>query len=145
MRLSAAQARALGLTVPKSARRTPRGDPLRDTLLAQLDHAGLPTPRVEILAGEIGISERRWRYDLGWRGLNLTRFDGRDVVRWLLVEIQGGLWVRGAHARAGGIERDIEKLNAAQLAGHVCLQVSASHVQSGLALLWIEKAMRLRA
>ena len=49
--------------------------------------------------------KRKWRLDFAWP---------RSMVA---VEIQGGVWSKGAHTRGGGYERDCEKLNEAQALG----------------------------
>lgn len=53
---------------------------------------------------------RRWRLDYAWPAYKVA------------VEVQGGIWVRGKHGRGSGIEKDQEKLNAAQVAGWIVLQ-----------------------
>jgi hypothetical protein len=58
------------------------------------------------------------------------------------LEIEGGIWSRGAHARPAGITRDIEKANMAALAGITLLRATAEHVRSGQALAWVECALR---
>lgn len=65
--------------------------------------------------------ERRWRFDFCWIG---------DSVA---LEIEGGVFgytdplrgqqAKGAHSSAEGILRDIDKYNAAQLAGWMVLRV----------------------
>ena len=42
----------------------------------------------------------------------------------ILVEVQGGIYTRGAHSRGVGLERDYEKLNLAQLNGFRVFQFS---------------------
>jgi hypothetical protein len=37
--------------------------------------------------------------------------------RKLAIEVQGGIWTGGAHARGAGIERDMEKHNLCVIAG----------------------------
>lgn len=75
------------------------------------------------------ISDRRYAWDFAWP-------DKR-----LLVEVQGGLWVRGAHSRPLGIQRDMDKLNIATLAGWRVLQVSAADIKSGAAVQCIGQAL----
>lgn len=48
---------------------------------------------------------RRWRMDFAW------------PAHQVAVELQGGLWTHGAHTRPAGVQRDMEKHNAATLAG----------------------------
>jgi very-short-patch-repair endonuclease len=87
----------------------------------------LPEPESEYaFATAIG---RRWRFDFAWP---------QDKVA---VEVMGGLWNGGKHARGKGIERDYEKLNAAQLMGWLVLHVSPGHINSGQAVRWIAEAL----
>ena len=63
-----------------------------------------------------------WRFDFCWPGIGLA------------VEIQGLTKRGGAHQRIEQIERDYEKINAAQLLGWVVLQFSQAQVKSGEAI-----------
>jgi hypothetical protein len=61
----------------------------------------------------------------------------------VVLEVEGGIWTGGAHARGSGITRDILKGNRAALAGMLYLRATAAHVKSGQALAWVEQALRL--
>lgn len=65
---------------------------------------------------------RRWRAD----------FAVPD--RRLLIEVQGGHWVSGRHNRGSGYAADLERQNAAQLAGWIVLQYTTDMVKSGEAI-----------
>lgn len=52
---------------------------------------------------EAGLQD--WRFDFGWPGQKVA------------VEIEGGIWVRGAHVRGRHFESDARKYNAAQTVG----------------------------
>ena len=65
---------------------------------------------------------RRWRAD----------FAVPD--RRLLIEVQGGHWVDGRHNRGDGYAKDLERQNAAQLAGWMVLQYTTDQVVSGEAI-----------
>lgn len=73
---------------------------------------------------------RKWRFDFAWPS------------RKLAVEVQGGIWIGGKHSRGAGIEKDAEKLNEAQLLGWVVLLVTPAHIRTGMAVQWIERALR---
>jgi len=60
------------------------------------------------------------------------------------VEVQGGIWARGAHTRGAGYMRDCSKLNDAQLQGWLLLWVTANHINSGKALVWLRRALTER-
>lgn len=85
--------------------------------------------------------QRQWRpfSDIGYR------FD----FAWplchpcVVLEVEGGIWTAGAHARGSGITRDIDKGNRAALAGMVLIRASADHVKSGQALRWVEQALAM--
>lgn len=49
--------------------------------------------------------KRQYRYDFAWKN------------KKLLLEVQGGIYTKGAHARAGGIIRDNRKANYAAAQG----------------------------
>jgi very-short-patch-repair endonuclease len=76
-------------------------------------------------------STRKWRFDFAWQSVRLA------------VEVQGGIWLgsRGSHTSAKGRERDCEKNNEAALDGWRVLQVTSTHIKSGEAVAWIERAL----
>lgn len=110
-------------------------DPNRDPhliLLNRIERAGLPAPTCEVRA----VPNRRYRWDCGWQ---LTR------DRWLLVEVQGGIYVGGHHTRGRGYEDDAEKRATATMLGHVCLDVTPGQVRSGQAVEWIRHLLERAA
>lgn len=73
--------------------------------------------------------DRKWRFDFAWPDKKLA------------VEINGGQWQQGRHTRAGkGYENDLEKMNAAQLAGYTVLQFTPDMInrdpQGCMLLVW---------
>lgn len=60
----------------------------------------------------------------------------------VLIEVQGGIWVKGGHSTGTGITRDAEKNNLAVLAGYRTLIVTSEHIKSGQALKWIQEAVQ---
>ena len=99
---------------------------LENIFAAQLDAVGLDGYVREYQA----IPGRRYRFDFCW------------VKERLAVEIQGGTYSRGAHARPLGIKRDYEKGNLAVQFGWRVLQFDADMVKSGQALEFTEKMLR---
>ncbi len=99
---------------------------LEDIFAAQLDAVGLDGYAREYQA----IPGRRYRFDFCW------------VKERLAVEIQGGTYSRGAHARPLGIKRDYEKGNLAVQFGWRVLQFDADMVKSGQALEFTERMLR---
>jgi very-short-patch-repair endonuclease len=64
---------------------------------------------------------KKWQFDFAWPD-------------WMVaVEIEGGVWSGGRHVRGQGFEADIEKYNAATLAGWRLYRFSGSMVKSGVA------------
>lgn len=63
----------------------------------------------ESLGGPVLEKEYRFHPDRRWRS-DYAHPDSR-----VLIEIEGGTWVRGRHVRAQGYRNDCEKYNAAAL------------------------------
>jgi very-short-patch-repair endonuclease len=98
-----------------------------DELMLQMRAAKLPTPIRECRISE----ERRWRCDFVWPTLGL------------IVEVEGGVFSGGRHTRGLGFTKDCEKYNFATLAGYSVLRVTPEHIKTGIALEWVEKAIKL--
>jgi len=64
---------------------------------------------------------RRWRFDYAW------------IAHLLALEVEGGIWTRGRHTRGAGYQKDIEKYNAAALAGWRVLRISREDWNKGRA------------
>jgi hypothetical protein len=62
---------------------------------------------------------RKWRFDLAWPSDKIA------------VEVQGGLFSRGAHVQGMWLRREYEKLNAANLRGWCVLQILPEQIQDG--------------
>lgn len=98
---------------------------LEDTLVWQVKIAGLHAPIRQFRFAP----PRRWMFDLAW------------PERQLAVEVEGGTWIAGRHARGSGMEKDMEKYNTAVLRGWRVLRVNNHHVDDGRALAWITEAL----
>ena len=94
-------------------------------LATQLVGSGYPEPEPEYQFAR----PRRWRFDLAWPELMLA------------FEKEGGVYARGRHTRGKGFEDDIEKYNAAELAGWTLIRASTGQISSGLAYNWLSKAL----
>lgn len=77
-------------------------------LLERLAAAGLPAPVREYQF----VADRRWRFDLAW------------PERRLAVELEGGIWIRGAHTRGRGYEKDMAKYNRAAVLGWTLIRMT---------------------
>ena len=99
---------------------------LENLFAFQLDSAGLTGYVREYQA----IPGRRFRFDFAWK------------KEWLLVEINGGTYSKGAHSTGTGINRDYEKNNLAVLNGWRVLSFDTKQVKSGAALEVVEQFLR---
>lgn len=96
-----------------------------DTLTLHCRGLNLPEPTCEFRF----LPPRRWRFDYAW------------PLEWLAVEVEGGIWKQGRHTRGKGYVGDMEKYNAAMLAGWRVLRVTPSQVQDGTAVKLVELAI----
>lgn len=60
----------------------------------------------------------------------------------LLVEVQGGIWRKGAHSSGVGVTRDCEKAAYAAMHGWRTFGVTAAQIDSGEAVQWINAALQ---
>ena len=77
--------------------------------------------------------ERRWRFDLAWPALRLA------------VEIEGGVFAGGRHARGVGFRADIEKYAEAMCLGWRVLRILPEQVRDGTAAAWLRRIAALAA
>jgi len=118
--------------------RLPTGTSRVDPFLLLLRAVGLPAP---VLEHRFALP-RQWRADYCWL-----------APYWLIVEREGGITrggrgggtALGGHSSVTGIRRDIEKSNAAQLAGYRYLRFLPRELDSGAALPTIRRALDQRA
>ncbi len=75
-----------------------------------------------------------------WPGRD-WRFDFAIEPHKLAIEVQGGIWNNGAHARGSGISRDCEKAAHAVIAGWRVIPVTGNQIKSGKAIEWIRRAI----
>lgn len=76
--------------------------------------------------------DRKWRFDFA--------FPDRKIA----AECEGGTWVQGRHNRGAGYEADLEKYNAAALAGWLVLRFTKAQVKAGTALQLLQTALEVR-
>lgn len=99
---------------------------------------GLPKPFGYINSAKEYSHEYAYCKDVGSTGL--VPRDFRADYAWpepqyrLLVELNGGIWIKGAHAHPLNIERDIIKYQYAAILGWHVLPVTTDDVKSGLAV-----------
>lgn len=75
-------------------------------------------------------TSRRWRFDWCW------------LDRKLALEVEGGVWRGGRHTNPIGFIKDIEKYNAATLAGWRVLRCTPQMIDSGEVIPLLEKALK---
>ena len=63
---------------------------------------------------------RRWRFDYGWPAQKVA------------LEVDGAVWTKGRHTRGAGFMKDLEKLNAAQLAGWKVFRCTPQTIHTGM-------------
>ena len=118
------------LQTPKRKKRTVKKNltvesPLEAALFAHIRIYGLPTPEREYRFD----SQRRWRFDFAWPDIKLA------------VEVEGGIYSHGRHSRGKGMEADMEKYNAAAIAGWRLLRFSRKMIETGMAVQQIRKVL----
>ena len=86
---------------------------------------GLPAPVAEYTFHET----RKWRFDWAWP-------DNRVAL-----EVEGGIWTGGRHSRGAGMLKDIEKYNAAALAGWRVLRVTPTTLTSPATFAMLKEAL----
>lgn len=80
---------------------------------------------------------RRFKADFLVRHCGVSWCDVPSV----LVEVQGGIYSRQAHGSVTGVLADLERGNAAAIAGYRVIRVTPQMVDDGTALQLIEKAL----
>ena len=74
--------------------------------------------------------------------VRLWKFDLAFITRALAIEVDGGGYVAGRHARGRGLEKDAEKFAEAAILGWTVLRVTTRQVRTGQALEWIQRWLR---
>ena len=92
------------------------------TLAKQLEADGIKFERETVV-----IPGRRFRVDF--------------LIDRLVVECEGGIWIKGGHSTGKGITRDIEKGNLLTLNGYSVLRFTKDMINDGTALKQIKQFM----
>jgi hypothetical protein len=133
IRLSKEQTKAyaemLGIDVPKG-KKLAKSTHIAD---ATWQTYGIPIPE-----REYRFCERRWRLDFAW-----TWFKPGVGLEKMALEIDGGLFIRGAHSRGKDIIGDHEKANAAVLKGWRLFRCSPAAIKDGSIFKILRQAMGL--
>jgi len=97
--------------------------------LCEVHHLPRPVPEFRF-ALHLG---RKWRFDWAWPS------------RFVALEIDGGLFVGGRHARGAGIRADMEKLNEAAALGWCVLRCLPEALADTATTELLRRALRAAA
>lgn len=98
---------------------------LEMALVTRLERAGLP-----IGVGQYRIVEgRQFTWDRAW------------PEHRVCAEVQGAVWIQGAHSRGSGVQRDCFKASLAAAYGWRCLPLTREMIESGQAVQLIAQAL----
>jgi hypothetical protein len=90
----------------------------------------LPEPIAEYaFAQDAG---RRWRFDFAWPPYQVA------------LEVEGGIWTQGRHARGAGFTKDLEKYNDAQVRGWIVLRCLPRTLATPATLDLVRRALAAR-
>jgi very-short-patch-repair endonuclease len=89
---------------------------------------GYPAPIVEFKFHP----ERRWRFDFAWEDKKIA------------VEVQGGIFIRGAHARGAYIVKSQEKYNHAALMGWRIFYFQPKEFNNGIAVEILDRVFGIQ-
>ena len=93
-----------------------------------LRSVGLPAPVREHRFHPV----RRWRFDYAW------------PEQMVALEVDGGVWTGGRHTRGAGFLSDMEKLNAATVAGWRVVRVVPSKLCASATVGMLESLLALK-
>lgn len=100
----------------------------------------VPVSRFERLLRSVGLPApvrehrfhpvRRWRFDYAW------------IESKIALEVEGGVWTGGRHTRGAGFLGDIEKYNAATVAGWRVVRVVPSKLCASATVGMLEQLLQ---
>lgn len=98
-----------------------------DNLFFEIKVLGWPLPLREYRFDKV----RKWRFDLAYPEKSIA------------IEIEGGVFLRkGGHTSGVGYTKNLEKYNAATLAGWKLFRFTPAHIKSGYAREILEQALK---
>ena len=109
--------------------RGPKQSKLERKVALALEAAGIPQPEVEFRFHPT----RKWRFDFCW------------PEHMLALEVEGGVFgpVGSRHTSPVGFHNDCTKYNEAALLGYSVLRVTTQHIQEGVVIDLVERALGL--
>ena len=99
------------------------------TFLLMLKARKMPTPTPEF----VFHPTRKFRFDYAWPDARLA------------LEVEGGVWSRGAHGRGTGIVRDMEKSTLAAGEGWRIIRVTPSNLATSDTIDHIHRALQWKS
>lgn len=81
------------------------------------------------------IREHKFAHDRRWR------MDYANLSLCICLEVEGGVWTLGRHTRGTGFLNDMQKYNAATLAGWAVLRCTPDDIKKGTAYQLVERAL----
>ncbi len=130
MKLTPAEARKLGLPVPKRRSRSPNKaseEFRRQAFLAMCRSHGIPEPIWELYF----FPGRKFRFDWAWPENKIA------------LEVQGGNWIGGRHVRPAALEDEHDKRNEAAISNWRILYCTPEEVTTGEVFPVIKRALGL--
>lgn len=86
---------------------------------------GIPEPVAEFRFSP----PRRWRFDFAWPAYLVA------------LEVEGGVFIRGRHARGAGMVGDMTKYSEAAILGWRLLRVTPQQIADGSAVILAQRAL----
>jgi very-short-patch-repair endonuclease len=89
----------------------------------------------------------QWRFQNSQHPNNPARKWRTDFVfqdHALMIEIDGGIWIKGAHSHPLDIIRNMRKQNDAELLGYAVLRFTPEEVKSGHAIAFTGRVLQAR-
>ena len=101
--------------------------------------AGLFVALCRAQLGQVPTPEHRFHESRRWR------FDYAFVTQRVALEVEGGVWSGGRHTRPRGFLGDIEKYNAAAVAGWLVLRCTPDTLTTTATLDLLRRALAFRS
>lgn len=79
----------------------------QETFFLLLDQVNVPRPTPE----HVFHNSRKWRFDYCW------------IDQMVVLEVEGGIFIRGRHSRGAGMKEDMDKYNEAAVLGYRIVKV----------------------